>query len=211
MATKKDTKVTKVTIKPLNEQRGIFKIEGTSPYMQLKFSNATIEILKKTMEKGSQSKKGGKREPKNFKQDFINAQRISVEGWNGIPAVAFRNAMIDACRCVDFKMTHAKLALFVQGDGFDSEDLAPLIRIKGKPEMHIGHVRNASGVVDLRARARFWPWSATVQIIWDGDMFSAEDVTNLMVRVGAQVGIGEGRHNGKKSAGMGCGSFKLIG
>jgi hypothetical protein len=35
------------------------------------------------------------------------------------------------------------------------------------------------------------------------------DVTNLMQRVGQQVGIGEGRNDSKMSAGMGWGCFTL--
>lgn len=37
----------------------------------------------------------------------------------------------------------------------------------------------------------------------------AVDVANLMNRVGAQVGIGEGRPDSKNSAGMGWGLFSI--
>ena len=45
---------------------------------------------------------------------------------------------------------------------------------------------------DLRNRVRaMWDqWEADVQVRYDADQFSLEDVTNLMARVGAQVGIG---------------------
>ena len=43
----------------------------------------------------------------------------------------------------------------------------------------------------------------------DADQFSLTDITNLLSRVGAQVGIGEGRPDSKSSAGMGWGMFRL--
>jgi hypothetical protein len=52
-------------------------------------------------------------------------------------------------------------------------------------------------------------WHAFVRVRHDSDMFSAADITNLMVRVGMQVGIGEGRPDSKNSAGMGWGTFDL--
>ena len=48
-----------------------------------------------------------------------------------------------------------------------------------------------------------------VRIRYDADMFAQEDIYNLMMRVGQQVGIGEGRPDSKNSAGMGWGLFDL--
>ena len=70
-------------------------------------------------------------------------------------------------------------------------------------------VRNASGVIDLRARPMWQEWAFTLRLTYDGDQFSAEDVTNLVFRAGRQVGVGEGRPDSKKSAGMGWGLFSF--
>jgi hypothetical protein len=40
-------------------------------------------------------------------------------------------------------------------------------------------------------------------------MFSLDDISNLLMRVGLQVGLGEGRPDSKKSAGMGWGTFEI--
>jgi hypothetical protein len=53
-------------------------------------------------------------------------------------------------------------------------------------------------------------WSAVVQVSYDADQFTLEDVTNLMSRVGLQVGIGEGRPDSRESAGLGWGTFELV-
>ena len=205
----KTAKEENVTIKPPSISTAAFKIVGTSPYIQLRFSQKAIETMMAKMAAGSQANKKKAKEARDFDADFEAAKHISTEGWCGIPASAFRNAMISACRLVGFKMTLAKLSLFTEADGFDKVDLIPLIKIQGDPEKHIMHARNATGVCDLRVRAKFWPWSADVRISYDTDQFSATDVANLLQRVGQQVGIGEGRNDSKMSAGMGWGGFTL--
>jgi hypothetical protein len=54
-------------------------------------------------------------------------------------------------------------------------------------------------------------WEAKVRIRFDGDQFTLTDVTNLLMRVGLQVGIGEGRPDSKMSTGMGWGMFEVLG
>lgn len=186
-----------------------FRIVGTAPYIQLRFSEKAMNAMRAKMELGSQAAKKKAKEARDFDEDFRQALHVSDEGWNGIPASAFRPAMISACRLVGFKMTLAKLSVFVLPDGFDKVDGVPLIKIEGSPEPHIMHARNATGVCDLRVRAKYWPWAATVRVQYDSDQFSATDAANLMHRVGTQVGIGEGRPDSKMSAGMGWGTFRL--
>jgi hypothetical protein len=53
-------------------------------------------------------------------------------------------------------------------------------------------------------------WSATLRIQFDADQFQTSDVANLLARAGLQVGIGEGRPDSKKSAGMGFGQFEVV-
>jgi hypothetical protein len=105
-------------------------------------------------------------------------------------------------------MTLAKLSLFVLADGY-AEDGTPLVRIYGTPEMVTHTVRNATGVVDVRARPMYKQWAADLRVRFDSDQFTPQDVANLLLRVGMQVGIGEGRADSKMSCGMGWGSFDL--
>jgi hypothetical protein len=127
-------------------------------------------------------------------------------------AAAMRNAMISACRLVGFKMTIAKLSVFVEADGIDERDGTELIRIYGpEPEMWIAPVRNDDGSFDLRPRPRWkaGTWEIRPKLRYDGDQFFPVDVANLLARVGAQVGLGEGRPDSKKSAGLGYGLFEV--
>ena len=88
-----------------------FKIIGTAPYIQLRFSEKAINAMREKHEAGSQANKKKAKEPRDFHEDFLQAQHMSDDAtpWNGIPASAFRNGMISACRLVGFKMTLAKL------------------------------------------------------------------------------------------------------
>lgn len=201
-----------MTIAAPNFQTGIFRIRGTAPYVQNRFSQKAQDQMHETQAAGSTSRKGKKRDPKDFDAVYKGAQHISTEGWHGIPAPAFRNAMISACRTVGFQMTKAKLAVFIEPDGFDHIDSTPLVKItKGEPHLHETVGRNATGVVDLRVRPMWDPgWEAEVRIRFDADMFTLADVANLMVRVGLQVGVGEGRADSRQSAGQGWGHFDLV-
>lgn len=191
--------------------QGRFRIVGTAPYVQNAFPAKAREMMKAKQMAGSQAKKGAKRDPKDFDLCYQQAQHISREGWGGIPAPGFRAGLISACRLVDFKMTRAKLSLFVVADGFDRLDGTPLVKItKGEPHYVEHAVRNESGVADIRPRP-MWDegWEAEVGLTWDADQFSTVDVANLLMRVGLQVGVGEGRPDSKNSAGMGWGTFIL--
>jgi hypothetical protein len=196
-----------------NFQVASFTIVGTTPLVGNKFSARARAEMRAKMEAGSTAKKGAKRKPKNFKQGYEEAIHRAQAGWCGIPAPAFRNAMISACRVVGFAMTRAKLSVFVLEDGFDSDDGTPLVKItKGKPEYAEHFVRNETGVVDLRPRP-MWKegWEAVVRVRFDADQFTTKDVANLLARAGIQVGLCAGRPDSSKSNGMGWGLFKIKG
>lgn len=188
-----------------------FTIRGTAPYVQLAFSEKQRNVLRETHAAGSTARKGKKREAKDFDGLFLAAQHISTDGWNGIPASAFRHAMVEACTLVDFHKTKAKKAVFIEPQGFDKSEGQPLVRIIGKKPQHIESVvPNANGKPDIRVRALFEAgWTATLRITFDADLFTLTDITNLLMRAGMQVGVGEGRPSSKNSIGVGWGTFSI--
>lgn len=201
-----------VAIPPPRFEQTAVLIRGTAPYVQHAFSQKAITTMMETQAMGQQSRKGRKREPKDFKAVYQAAMHRAKQGWHGIPCAAFRNAAISACRVVGFKMTIAKLSIFVQADGFDAKDGTPLVRItKGKPRQHFGAARNDNGSTDIRCRP-MWAegWEAMLRVRWDADQFSASDVMALLARVGGQVGVGEGRPDSRQSAGLGWGLFDIV-
>ena len=203
----------KVAITAPNLQMAKFKIVGTSPMVQNKFGIRALEKIKEKQEAGSSGKKGEKREAKDFDLCCREATHISEDGWEGMPASAFRAGLISTCRLLGFPMTLAKLSVFVQADGYERDKfgVTPLVKItKGKPEQTDFAVRNETGVADIRPRPMWREgWEATICIRYDADQFTLEDVTNLLARMGEQVGIGAGRHDSKDSTGMGWGCFRV--
>ena len=186
-------------------------IQGETPLVMNRFSAKAQEEMKAKQEAGSTSSSKKVREAKDFTALFEGAKHVSTEGWEGIHAAAFRNGAISACRAVGFKMTHAKLAFMVLADGLDRVDGAPLVKLtEGVAEEWIAPTRNATGVIDLRCRPMYKTWAATLRIRYDAGMLTATDVTNLIARVGMQVGIGEGRPDSKMSAGLGYGLFEIV-
>lgn len=200
------------TVSPPDIRQINLTIIGTAPLMIARFSQKAMLAMMDKHKAGSTANKSKKRDARDFDADFDAARHISHEGWDGIHAGAFRSGMISACRLVNFKMTLAKLSLFILADGYDRVDNVPLVRIAGgAPERCDMPVRNATGVMDIRTRPLWREWRCDLAIRYDAGQFQSNDVVNLLSRVGEQVGIGEGRPDSRASAGMGFGTFRIAG
>lgn len=199
-----------VTIKPPNFGIVQFLARGEAPLVIHRFSAKTKAQMKLKMETGKAASSKKNREAKSTDELYEESRYRSAEGWDGFNASAVRAAMISACRLVGFKMTLAKLSVFVVPDGTDViEPQIPLIRIYGDPVKQEDMARVETGQPYVTVRAAYHQWSAKIRVRFDADQFTLEDVTNLMMRVGQQVGIGEGRPDSKNSAGMGWGLFTI--
>jgi hypothetical protein len=201
-----------VTIKPPNFGLAVFHVQALPgvPLVIHRFSAKTKAQMKLKMETGKAASSKRNREAKSTDELYEEARYRSAEGWDGFNASSIRAAMISACRLVNFKMTLAKLSVFVEADGVDAlEPQIPLIRIIGEPTKQEDMARVETGQPYVTVRAAYHDWKAVIRIRFDADQFTLQDVTNLMSRVGLQVGIGEGRPDSKNSAGMGWGLFAI--
>lgn len=200
-----------VTIAPPKMDTVAIRIRGDAPLCQLRFGEKQMNQMREKQLLGSQSTKGKKREPKDFDALYRQAA-YRTKDWFGINAAAFRNAMIAVCRVVGYKMTMAKLCIFIVADGYDEIDSTPLVKItKGEPRKVEHPLPNANGGRDIRVRA-MWDagWECIVRVKFDSEQFAITDIVNLMARVGIQNGIGEGRSFGKVGHGCGWGSFEIV-
>lgn len=205
------TTSTNVVIRPPNFGRAEFHIIGDAPLVIHRFSTKVKNQMLLKMETGKAAASKKEREAKDSDQTFNDARYIAAKGWDGFHAGAMRAACISACRLVGFKMTLAKLSVFVEADGWDKmEPQIPLIRILGCEAVRQDDMaRVETGQPYVTIRAAYHGWRAKVRIRWDADQFTLGDVSSLLSRVGQQVGIGEGRPDSKNSAGMGWGLFHL--
>lgn len=197
-----------IVIKPPKFSTVEILIEGIAPLVVERFSKK-MELMEK-MAQGPSAKNKRERTARDYDNEAEEARYRAPENWEGMNAAAFRAGMISACRLVGFKMTMAKLSVFIEADGFDAKDGIPLIRIYGQSETFTAHTRNATGVVDVRSRPMYRQWAANLRIRFDADQFQVSDVINLISRVGLQVGIGAGRPDSKSSSGCGWGMFRVV-
>jgi len=212
----KGTKAPNIVISRPDFRVSKFDIRGDAPYVQNAFSEKALQIMRDAQELGNVGKKGKKRDGKDFDECYEGAKHLFA-GSNkkevyGIPAAAFRKGMISACRMCNFTMTRAKLSFFALEDGMDRDGRTPLVKItKGVPHRSEVPVRLPNGTCDIRPRPLFDAgWEASVRIRFDADQFSLSDIANLILRVGVQVGVGEGRPDSPNSSGVGWGTFELI-
>jgi hypothetical protein len=193
-----------------NMKVATFKIIGTAPLVVHRFSAKTKNQMKLKMETGKAASSKKDRDAKDTDILYEDSKYVSDEGWEGFNATAIRKAMISACRLVNFKMTLAKLSIFVIEDGRDKlEPQIPLIRIHGDSIKQEDMARVETGQPYVCVRAAYHKWKANIKIRWDADQFTVDDISNLLTRVGLQVGICEGRPDSKDSAGMGWGLFEV--
>lgn len=200
-----------VHIKAPNFGITVFKVKGIGPLVIHRFSAKTKNEMKQKMETGKAASSKKNRTAKLTDDSYQEARYISKEGWDGFNASSIRNAMIRACTLVDFKMTLAKMSIFVIADGWDEkEPQIPLVKIIGKPTKQEDIAKVETGQPYVTVRAAYYDWAANIKIRYDRDQFTQEDVTNLLMRSGLQVGIGEGRPFSKNSCGMGWGTFEVV-
>ncbi len=213
IATSKSSKE-EIRIAPLREAILTIPIIGETPLKILRFSRKKQDQVASTQAQGEQAKTKRKRAPKDFEQEYLDARYLCTQTekgkpvtWLGLNASGVRNGAIETCRMCGFVMTKAKMSITCVEDGRDDLDGTPLVRIHGEPKMSIDPVRNASGVIDLRPRVCFDKWKCFVRVRFDEDQFSPSDVLNLLIRVGRQNGLGEGRMNSTNGNGCGNGVF----
>lgn len=193
-----------------NMKLAVFKIIGTTMLVVHRFSAKAKQGMIDKMVNPPKAGTRAPRKPLNPEALYNEARYRHKDGWDGFNASAVRCAIISACRLCGFKMTIAKLSIFTVADGLDKDEPQyNLVRIFGTPARldSIGRLANGSPIPIYRPS--YFPWHANLRISFDADQLSHEDVTNLLHRVGTQVGLCEGRHDSKDSAGQGWGCFML--
>lgn len=202
-----------VAITPPRTGQGAFPIRFTAPYVANAFSaDARAAIRDKQAQGGSTTRKKTVREAKDFNRAYEQSMHTSTDGWRGIPSQAFKASIVRACVLAGFEMTRAKMAINVIPDGFDRNDGMGLVMIrKGEPEQVEHAIPNANGAPDIRVRAMWRECEVDLRVQWDADQFTQDDIGNLIMRAGLQVGVGAGRPFSMKSSGCGWGTFGFRG
>lgn len=177
-----------VNISRIDTEHMFVPIVGTSPLIMHKFS----EKAKRQMLDAQQGRKSPKvsRDPEaDYQASFYRTK----EGY-GFPAIAFKACTIGAARFFgkDVKMTELRQFLFFKGI-VSENDVQALVEIVGEPRMREDIVRLGMSGTDLRYRAEFPEWSATLEIIYVRSALTQSSVLSLIDAGGMGVGVGEWR------------------
>lgn len=166
-------------------------IEGISPLIPHRWSEKALTMMR---DKQTGPKARSKQAPKDIQAEAEASLYHLPDGRPGMPATAFKAAIAGAARLYEgVTMTSLKAAVFVHGEGDDQ-----LVPITGDMKLREDTPRNSGGVVDLRYRYAFWPWSATLLITFIPDLIDQESLINL-VDASGNGGVGDWRPSAPKS------------
>jgi len=192
-----------VNIKRLERLLFEVPIVGTAPLIVNRWS----EKAKAQMLDAQQSKTRAKKEPKDPKANYEASKYRLEDGRDGFPASAFKAAIVHAARLFEgVTQVALKQTVVVVGEG--PELLVPLEY--SDVTMREDTPRNASGVADLRYRAMYLNWKATLQLRVIGGQFTLESLFALVDAAGIG-GVGEWRPTSPKSATGTFGTFEVVG
>lgn len=126
-------------------------------------------------------------------------------GMIGLPAAGFAKAMATLAKDSGDRTTLN--ATQVTRNVFVLSDIGPYVKVECGPGTYmredivmIGKGMNRSP--QMRYRPGFPEWSTTLRIRFDADVFTPEDVMNLLARAGQKIGWGELRPEKGYSCGM---------
>ena len=200
-ATKKAKEETTIEIPGIKLKRFSLKLVGDSPLIVHAWSEkAKKMILDKQMKKASTGK-DAKRPMVDFaealywlsdKPDFDTMDDDEImaavqKGRFGFPVLAFKASAIDAAyqQGAVEKKTTLRGAFHIAGEFAEIQGKPPVIR----EDM----VRIGMGTADIRYRPEFKEWSVTLDISYNSQAISVEQITNVLNIGGFAVGVGEWR------------------
>jgi hypothetical protein len=146
-----------IQLSRLTKQVMTVGIEGITPLIPHRWSEKSLRMMAEKQQQTGKATARKLREAKNPEEEANASCYWLPDGTPGMPATAFKAAMVGGARFFQgVTMTFAKTLFYVRGEGPDQ-----LVRITGNPTLREDTPRNATGVADLRYRYAFYPWSAT--------------------------------------------------
>jgi len=226
-AKKKEDKESGISIEPLEFEVVSLQILGVRPLIVHAWDPKTqAEMLAKQMKLPVKGPKQRERDPKSEFEAALYRIPDELGGGFGVPAAAFKQSFVDACRHVNIAMTVAVGAFHVRGVEvelppiriFDKENnpievgekSMEMIPIYGsEPKMRVDMVRLDGGSADLRFRPYFTKWWCLVPVQIAKGTLTTQQVVDLANRAGFHCGICEWRPFSKKSKNGSYGMFKI--
>lgn len=194
MAKATEDSIIGIEIPAIEKKQVAVKVIGDSSLIVHKWSEkAKKEMLDKQMKKASKG-----REAKDPWMDFCESlywldgmpdnptEKDIKKARFGFPATAFKACAVDAGyqQGAIAKKTTARGAFHIMDE---------FVEIDGTPTMREDMVKVGMGTADIRYRGEFKTWSAVLNIIYNPNAISAEQIVNLLNLGGFSNGVGEWR------------------
>jgi hypothetical protein len=163
-------------------------IVGTAPLIVHKWSAKA----KQQMLDAQQGRKAPK-EHRDPQREYEESLYRTADGY-GFPTLAFKAATVGAARFFGKSVRMTELRQFIFMTGVASDDGAQILTpITGEPKAREDMVRVGMGGTDLRYRAEFREWSATLTVTYVTTALARSSVLSLIDAGGLGVGVGEWR------------------
>jgi hypothetical protein len=179
--TSKSVRILDFTIKEV-----AIDIVGISPLIVHAWSEKSKKMIRDKKEGAAKNKK---HELWSANDEYESSKHRSPQGWEGFPATGFKAAMIRGAKMIGLEMKTTQMAFFIRADCAETQ----LIRIIGDSRLREDMVRVGMGSADLRIRAEYPVWSATLVVEFNEGIISLDQVYQLVKAAGYGCGIGEMR------------------
>lgn len=213
---KKATTQEVVELQRLKRKKILFKVKGISSLISHSWSyKAKREILDKQMKKAKQARLAKDPwidfcetlywlTPKPYNESELPTGEDKTYPTDnhikkakfGFPSIGFKNAMVTAVTSMsNITKVAARQAFHV---------LNEFIEIIGQPTIREDMVRlgGPGSPADIRHRAEFQDWEAVIPIEFNENVFSSDQIANLLANAGFGVGVGDWRPEKNGSHGM---------
>lgn len=179
----------------------VIPILGVTPLIMHAWSEKALNMMREK-QAGNRSRK--KLDPKVPEEEAEAATYRLPDGRAGMPATAFKSAVVGASRLFDgLTLVETKQLLFIEGEGVDQ-----LVAIDGDSYIREDTPRIGMGTTDLRYRPCFPEWKAALKVTFVPQRIDLESILNLVNAAGLG-GIGEWRPSAPKSLTGTFGRFEV--
>jgi hypothetical protein len=188
-------------------------IVGYSPLIPHKWSEKARGMMREKQTSGPGAARTAKT-AKNPTEDAEDSCYWLPDGRPGMPATAFKSAIVEASRYFEgVTMTALKRIIFVEGVGPDM--LVPIVTPTDpetgeprKPRMREDTPRNSGGTADLRYRYMFEDWSAVLSVRFVPQVIPGKSIF-VLVDAAGRGGVGDWRPGSPKSNTGIYGTFRV--
>lgn len=182
-----------IKLPPLNLRQLSVTVVGISPLITHPFP----EKAKKQMRDKQSGEAKDKRSKRNPQAEYLASMYVisgkagAANAKYGVPARAFKQAIVSACRYADgVNMTFARGALFVMAD---ADELIELKYKKVRMREDVVRLQGIGKPADLRYRAEWSDWQCRIRIRYNASVVTRNQLVHLLSLAGFHSGLLEMR------------------